>query len=131
MKHYDELMKHLMDRFADAFARLAFMTFNVKVLEKLDTEQPTIKVHRNDMTFKVQWHDEEVLLHIEAQTEDSRDKPMPLRMLAYASALMLRHELPVYSLVLYLSPNAGQTDPGGYHFGDDTFGLQYNLRWFG
>ena len=128
MKHYDELMKHLMDRFADEFARLAFMTLNVKVLETLDTEQPTIKVHRNDMTYKVRWNDEEVLLHIEAQTQDSRDKPMPLRMLAYASALMLRHELPVYSLVLYLSPNAGHKDPGGYHFGDDTFGLQYNYK---
>ncbi|MDE0636112.1 MAG: hypothetical protein OXI43_09735 [Candidatus Poribacteria bacterium] len=128
MAQYDEIVKHLMHRYADAFARLSFGTPDVHVLETLDTEQQTVKVHRNDMTFKVLWHNETVLLHIEVQTEDSRDKPMPLRMLAYASELLLRHELPVYSVVLYLSPNAGQTDPGGYHYGNDMFGLQHKYQ---
>jgi hypothetical protein len=128
MAQYDEIVKHLMDRFADEFAILAFDTPDVQVLETLDTEQQTIKVHRNDMTFKVLWHNETVLLHIEVQTQDSRDKPMPLRMLAYTSELLLRHELPVYSMVLYLSPNAGQTDPGGYRYGNDVFGLQHKYQ---
>ena len=128
MAQYDEIVKHLMDRFADEFAILAFDTPDVKVLETLDTEQQTIKVHRNDMTFKVLWKNEEVLLHIEVQTQDSRDKPMPLRVLAYASELLLRHELPVYSMVLYLSPNAGQTDPGGYSYGNDVLGLQHKYH---
>jgi hypothetical protein len=128
MAQYDEIVKHLMDRFADEFAILAFDTPDVQVLETLDTEQQTIKVHRNDMTFKVLWHNEEVLLHIEVQTEDSRDKPMPLRVLAYTSELLLRHELPVYSMVLYLSPNAGQTDPGGYSYGNDVLGLQHKYH---
>ncbi len=125
MAQYDEIVKHLMGRFADDFAMLSFGTTEVKVLETLDTEQQRIKVHRNDMTFKVQWHNETVLLHIEVQTEDSRDKPMPFRVLSYASELLLRHELPVYSVVLYLSPNAGQTDPGGYSYVDDEFGLRF------
>ncbi len=107
---------------------LSFATSNVEVLETLDTEQQTVKVHRNDMTFKVRWHNETVLLHIEVQTQDSRDKPMPLRVLAYAGELLLRYELPVYSVVLYLSQNAGQTDPGGYSYGDDTFGLQHKYQ---
>ncbi|MDE0484517.1 MAG: hypothetical protein OXI67_18205 [Candidatus Poribacteria bacterium] len=128
MAQYDEIVKHLMHRYADAFAMLSFGTPDVKVLETLDTEQQTVKVHRNDMTFKVLWHNEVVLLHIEVQTEDSRDKPMPLRMLAYASELLLRHELPVYSVVIYLSPNAGQTDPSGYSYGNDVFGLQYKYQ---
>ena len=128
MAQYDEIVKHLMHRYADAFAMLSFGTPDVQVLETLDTEQQTVKVHRNDMTFKVLWHNEVVLLHIEVQTEDSRDKPMPLRMLAYASELLLRHELPVYSVVIYLSPNAGQTDPGGYRYGNDVFGLQYKYQ---
>ncbi len=128
MAQYDEIVKHLMDRFADEFARLSFRTPDVKVLETLDTEQQTVKVHRNDMTFKVQWHNETVLLHIEVQTEDSRDKPMPLRMLSYAGELLLRHELPVYSVVIYLSPNAGQTDPGGYRYGSDAFGLRHGYQ---
>ncbi|MDE0315859.1 MAG: hypothetical protein OXM61_13215 [Candidatus Poribacteria bacterium] len=128
MAQYDEIVKHLMHRYADAFAMLSFGTPDVQVLETLDTEQQTVKVHRNDMTFKVLWHNEVVLLHIEVQTEDSRDKPMPLRMLAYASELLLRHELPVYSVVIYLSPNAGQTDPSGYSYGNDVFGLQYKYQ---
>ncbi len=128
MAQYDEIVKHLMDRYADEFARLSFGTPDVKVLETLDTEQQTVKVHRNDMTFKVRWHNETVLLHIEVQTEDSRDKPMPLRMLSYAGELLLRHELPVYSVVLYLSPNAGQTDPGGYRYGSDAFGLRHGYQ---
>ncbi len=53
---------------------------------------------------------------------------MPLRMLSYASELLLRHELPVYSVVIYLSPNAGQTDPGGYSYGNDDFGLQHGYQ---
>ncbi|MCG9127091.1 hypothetical protein JT359_05750 [Candidatus Poribacteria bacterium] len=80
------------------------------------------------MTFKVRWHSETVLLHIEVQTHDSRDKPMPLRVLAYAGDLLLRYELPVYSVVIYLSANAGQTDPGGYSYGDDEFGLQHRYQ---
>ena len=128
MAQYDEIVKHLMDRYADEFARLSFGTPDVKVLETLDTEQQRVKVLRNDMTFKVQWHNETVLLHIEVQTHDSSDKPMPLRMLSYASELLLRHELPVYSVVLYLSPNAGQTDPGGYRYGNDDFGLRHGYQ---
>ena len=108
MAQYDEIVKHLMHRYAYEFAMLSFGTPDVQVLETLDTEQQRVKVQRNDMTFKVLWHNEEVLLHIEVQTEDSRDKPMPLRMLSYASELLLRHELPVYSVVIYLSPSAGR-----------------------
>ncbi len=125
MAQYDEIIKHLMDRFAVEFASLSFGTTDVQVLETLDTEQQTIKVHRNDMSYKVLWQNQTVLLHIEVQTEDSRDKPMPLRVLSYASALLLRYELPVYSVVLYLSPNAGHNDPGGYRYGNDDFGLQF------
>ena len=128
MAQYDEIVKHLMHRYAYEFAMLSFGTPDVQVLETLDTEQQRVKVQRNDMTFKVLWHNEEVLLHIEVQTEDSRDKPMPLRMLSYASELLLRHELPVYSVVLYLSPNAGQTDPGGYRYGNDDFGLRHGYQ---
>ena len=128
MAQYDEIVKHLMDRFSDEFARLAFNTSNVEVVAKLDTEQQTVKVHQNDMTFKVRFENEEVILHIEVQTHDSRDKPMPLRVLAYASVLMLRYEVPVYSMVLYLAPNAGRTDPGGYSYGDNTLGLQHKYQ---
>ena len=128
MAQYDEIVKHLMDRFADDFAILSFATPDVEVIETLDTEQQTVKVHRNDMTFKVLWNNETVVLHIEVQTHDSRDKPMPFRVLAYAADLLLRYELPVYSVVFYLSSKAGQTDPGGYSYGNDQFGLHHRYQ---
>ena len=122
MPYYDEIMKYLMDRFPDEFAALALKSANVEVQEKLTTEQSTVKMHHSDMTFKVRLPNEEAILHIEAQTDDSRDKPMPLRMLAYASFLGLQYELPVYSTVLYLRPSAGSTDPGYYQYGDTSQG---------
>ena len=126
MPYYDEIVKHLMDRFPHAFAALALNTTDVEVGEKLSTEQPTIKVHHSDMTFKIRLPDEEAILHIEAQTDDSREKPMPLRMLAYASFLVLEHEMPVYSTVLYFRPPAGRNDPGFYRYGN----TQRGRLWF-
>ena len=129
MSHYDEIVKHLMDRFPNEFAALALKTTDVEVQEKLTTEQPTIKMHHSDMTFKVRLPDEEAILHIEAQTDDSRGKPMPLRVLAYASFLGLQYELPVYSTVLYLRPPAGRTDPGYYAYGNEMRGsLSYKYQ---
>lgn len=122
MPYYDEIVKHLMDRFPDEFAALALASVDVEVEEKLTTEQSTIKMHHSDMTFRVRLPDEEAILHIEAQTDDSRDKPMSLRMLAYASFLGLQYELPVYSTVLYLRPGAGRTDMGYYEYGNETRG---------
>ncbi len=122
MPYYDEIVKHLMDRFPYPFAALALNTPQVEVEARLSTEQPTIKMHHSDMTFKIRLPDEEAILHIEAQTDDSTHKPMPLRMLAYAGFLALQHEMNVYSTVLYLRPTAGHRDPGFYGYGDDRRG---------
>ena len=130
MAQFDGIVKHLLGRYALEFVMLSLRTTDVKVLETLDTEQQHVKQLRNDMTFKVQLQDEIVLLHIEVQTHDSQEKPMPLRMLSYASELLLRFELPVYSVVLYLSPHAGQKDPGGYShsYGNDVFGMHHTYQ---
>ena len=53
---------------------------------------------------------------------------MPLRVLGYVSALVLRYRLPVYSMVLYLSPNAGRTDPGTYGYQAESLGLRLNYK---
>ena len=103
MAQYDTIVKHIVDRFAHEFAVLGLGVPDLEILETLNTEQPTLKMHHNDVTLKIQLPEEEAILHIEAQTDDSRDKPMPLRVLAYASFLMLQHEMPVYSIVLYLA----------------------------
>lgn len=130
MPYFDEIVKHLMERFPYPFAVLALNTPHVEIGDSLSTEQPTVKIHHSDMTFKVRLPDEEAILHIEAQTDDSTHKPMPLRMLAYASFLALQHEMNVYSTVLYFRPTAGQRDPGFYGYGNDHRGglwFKYNV----
>ena len=119
-----------MDRFPYPFAVLALNTPDVEVGDSLSTEQPTVKIHHSDMTFKIRLPDEEAILHIEAQTDDSTHKPMPLRMLAYASFLALQYEMNVYSTVLYFRPTAGQRDPGVYRYGNEHRGglwFKYNV----
>ena len=88
MSGYDELFKHITSEFPRALTALALKTSEVEVGERVSTEQATVRVHRSDMTFHIQLPDEAAILHIEAQTDDSQHKPMPLRMLAYSSSLV-------------------------------------------
>ena len=129
MPQYDTIFKHVVDQFVSEFASFTLDLPDVEVLETLNTEQPTLKMHHNDITLKVKLPDETAILHIEAQTDDSREKPMPLRVLAYASFLMLQHEMPVYSIVLYFRPPAGRGDTGYFKFEYGTaFGIEFKYK---
>ena len=129
MRQFDPVVTHIMGRFPTEFVNLFFNEPGIEVVERLDTKQATIKVHQNDLTFKVQRSNGEmVIFHIEVQTYDSTDNPMPLRVLNYAAALILSYGLPVYSMVIYLHPDAGRGDPGTYRYGDDTMGLRFNYK---
>lgn len=130
MPYYDEIFKHVTGEFPYGLAVLALKTSEVEVGDRLNTEQATVRMHHSDMTFHVRLPDEEAILHIEAQTDNSTHKPMPLRMLAYSSFLALEHEKNVYSTVLYFRPPAGQRDPGFYRYGNTQRGggwFQYNV----
>ena len=130
MPYYDELFKHVTETFPGPLAALALKTSAVKVGDPVNTEHFTVRVHHSDMTFYVEFSGEEAIWHIEAQTDDSRHKPMPLRMLAYSSFLALEHERNVYSTVLYFRPPAGQNDPGFYGYGNAERGgvsFYYNV----
>jgi len=130
MPYYDEIFKHVVGAFPHPLAALALKTPDVKVGDRLGTEHTTVRMHHSDMTFHIDLPDEVAILHIEAQTDDSTHKPMPLRMLAYSSFLALEHEKNVYSTVLYFRPPAGQSDPGFYRYGNAQRGggwFQYNV----
>ena len=118
MANFDELFKDITGRYPYALAALALKTSDVEVGARLNTEHITVRMHHSDMTFHIRLPDEDAILHIEAQTDDSRHRPMPSRMLAYSSFLSLEHEKPVYSAVLYFRPPAGQRDPGVYRYGN-------------
>ena len=130
MANFDELFKEITGKYPYALAALALKTSEVKVGDRLNTEHLTVRVHHSDMTFHIELPDEDAILHIEAQTDDSRQRPMPLRMLAYSSVLSLEHKKNVYSTVLYFRPPAGQRDPGVYRYGTPERGgveFTYNV----
>ena len=53
MAHFDELFKHLADYSPDQLAALALNTTRVEVGDVLNTEQPTVKIHHSDLTFRI------------------------------------------------------------------------------
>ena len=130
MASYDKVFKHIAGRYPHEIAVLALKTSEVEVLEQLNTEHVTLRTLHSDMTFHVRLPDEEAILHIEAQTDDSTHQPMHLRMLAYSSILALEHGKNVYSTVLYLRPPAGRNDEGFYSYGNEDRGggvFRYNV----
>ncbi len=130
MSAYDKIFKHIAGEFPRDIAVLALKTSEVEVTDRLNTEHITIKTHQSDMIYQVRLPDEEAILHIEAQTDDSTYKPMHLRMLAYSSVLYLEYEKNVYSTVLYFRPPAGRNDPGFYEYGNEDRGggvFRYNV----
>lgn len=93
---------------------LDFEQNDVTFVELITPEQPTIEMHQADVLIKVQLNNQEVLVHFEFQTTDSRDPDMNLRMAGYIIRLIETHRMPVYSSVFYLRPDAGKRDRGYY-----------------
>ena len=113
MAEFDTVTKQLIHTFPADFARFAFPQDDVQVLGVVDTEQPTVKTHRTDSLIHVCIGGQEALVHHEFQTTDS-DPPMPFRMARYIGYCIGQYELPIYSTVIYLRPDAGRNDPGYY-----------------
>lgn len=125
-QYYDNAVKYVMLGHSQEFAEFMIGHSNITVLEKLETEQPTIKTHQNDSTLKVQLPDEMAIFHTEVQTTDSR-KPMWYRLAGYNGYLINLHQMPVYCNVLYLHPNAGKNNKGHYTY--KAMGYEYTLRY--
>ena len=113
MAEFDTIAKHLIHTYPHDFARFALQQDDVEVLGVVDTEQPTVEAHRTDSLIRVQVGGDEALVHHEFQTTDS-SPPMPRRMAGYIGRGIEQHDLPIYSNVIYLRPDAGRTDPGHY-----------------
>ena len=113
MAEFDTIAKHLIHTYPHDFARFALHQDDIEVLDVIDTEQPTVEIHRTDSLIRVRIGSEEALVHHEFQTTDSKP-PMPQRMAGYIGRGIEQHGLPIYSNVIYLRPDAGRTDPGHY-----------------
>lgn len=129
MAQYDDAAKHLMLRNADTLLPYLLEAPDVKVLKRLDTEQPTLKTHHADSTWEVSIDGEESISHLEVQTHTSRE-PMQFRLAGYHGFLIAAHKKPVRCTVLYLHPMAGRNDPGGYGYewnGTPCYLLSYRV----
>ena len=121
MAEFDTVTKHLIHTYSHDFARLALQHDDFKVLGVVDTEQPTVKAHRTDSLIRVCINGQKALVHHEFQTTNSTETPMPLRMVGYIGRGIEQYEVPIYSTVIYLRPNAGRNDPGYYAQERDGF----------
>lgn len=93
---------------------LNFEQDDVTFVELIVPEQPTVEMHEADIVIKVELNGKEVLVHFEFQTTDSYDPGMSVRMAGYIIRLIETYQLPVYSSVIYLRPDAGRRDRGVY-----------------
>ena len=114
MADFDIVSKYLMQHYPDDFARFTLGRDDVEVVEGIDPEQLTVKTRQTDSLLRVQLGGEEVLVHTEFQTTDSRPLPMARRMVGYIGRAVEHYGLPVVSSVIYLRPGAGRGDPGYY-----------------
>ena len=124
---YDNMAKDLLTDFAADISQFVLGVNDVEVLENIDTEQQIIIGQRTDSTKRIRVDNREAILHIELQLRDSTHKPMWARNAAYQGYLVGRHEIPVYSNVIYFHPNAGRYDTGKFEY--SWHGYKYTLHY--
>ena len=126
-QHYDNMAKNLLTDHATDISQFVLGVDNVEVLEDLDTEQQIVIAQRTDSTKRVRINSREAILHVELQLRDSTQKPMWARNAAYQGHLIGKHQIPVYSNVIYFHPTAGRNDTGRYEYSWN--GYEYTLRY--
>lgn len=126
-QNYDNMAKDLLTDFAADISQFVLGVNDVEVLENIDTEQQIIIGQRTDSTKRICVDNREAILHIELQLRDSTHKPMWARNAAYQGYLVGRHEIPVYSNVIYFHPNAGRYDTGKFEY--SWHGYKYTLHY--
>jgi predicted transposase YdaD len=129
-KSWDTLMKLLMEKGAQALASLALP--GVQVGDALDKELRVTNIE-GDLFLDAYLNHLQIIAHFEFQkkkgttkTKDGQEKTMDRRMWEYNCAMDIRMGRPVYSVLIYLMPEANLTRspyvqeiPGtgmGHHF---------------
>ena len=113
-RQYDTVSKRVIQQNPEDWIRFTLGIPDAKVIEILDTEQPTVRGHRADSFIHVDILGKEAVMHFEFQTRDSTRTPMPYRVVGYAGRGIETFQKPIYSHVIYLHPDAGRSDLGQY-----------------
>ena len=111
---YDIVTKDALQKFPENILRAVLERADFRFIEFVEGEFTTVEIRRTDSLIKVLLGDELVLVHIEFQVGDSTDVEMVRRNVGYLGRCYERYGLPILSHVIYLRPNTGRNDPGGY-----------------
>ena len=111
---YDIVTKNALQKFPEDILQAVLERADFKFVEFVEGEFTTVEIRRTDSLIKVKLGDELVLVHIEFQVGDSTPLEMVRRNIGYLGRCYERYGLPILSHVIYLRPNAGRNDPGGY-----------------
>ncbi|RKU05501.1 hypothetical protein C6501_19805 [Candidatus Poribacteria bacterium] len=111
---FDTASKQIVRKNADECIQFCLGTTDAEAINVIETEQPVVKWYRADSFIHANVRGEEAIVHMEFQTHDSTEVPMPYRIAGYAGLGIRTYQLPIYSHVIYLHPNAGLNDPGEY-----------------
>ena len=117
MAEFDTIAKELIKSYPQHFVRFLLNSVTFEIVRILTPRLTTAESREVDSLMLVKINGEECLVHIEFQTSDSTETPMPRRMAGYIGRLIEQYGLPVYAFVIYLRPNAGARDPGQYFQG--------------
>ena len=111
---YDIVSKHIFGTFTEDLLRDLTKISGLKFIEQLETEFPTVEIRRMDVLAKVLIEAQQVLVHIEFQVSRETRTEILQRKVGYFGRCFEKYGLPILSYTIYLSPDAGQNDPGGY-----------------
>ncbi len=111
---YDTVAKSVIQRDPDDLIRFSLGIPDAEVIRILETEQPVVNWYLADSFIHAKVRGKEVIVHLELQTHDSTEIPMPRRVAGYVGLGIRTFGMPIYSHVIYFHPNAGLNDPGEY-----------------
>ena len=111
---YDIVTKDALHQFPEDILGTVLGHTDFEFLGFEESELTRVEVRRTDSLIKVRLGADPVLVHIEFQVGDSAPLAMVRRNVGYLGRCYERYGLPILSHVIYLRPNAGRRDPGGY-----------------
>lgn len=113
-QQFDIVTKDVFQAFPEDLLRFIMNRTDIKFLEHLESEFVTVERREMDSLIKVLLNDKPVLVHCEIQAGDSTHVDMTRRNIGYIGRCYEKYGLPIFSHVIYLKPNSGRNDPGGY-----------------
>ena len=124
---FDVVTQDIIHRFPEDVLQLIMNRTDIEYLDHIETDFATVEKREMDSLIKVLLNKELVLIHCEFQVGDSTVKDMVRRNVGYLGRCYEKYGLPIFSHVVYLRPNAGLKDPGGYR--QDVAGYNFIVEY--